>query len=126
MGAFADFINEHKITQDALLQTSHKLERLSEEELALLAKRAEKRAKQADVTYEKAELAKPAHSGKGVSKLHLGRALADQPVSKRVRGKLVRAANELAKGKLSEPLTAPKLFGTVGVQWGKRPKAKKR
>lgn len=124
MGVFADFINQHKISTDALVKASAKLEALTDQDVALRAKRTEKRAKQADVTYAKAEIAKP-KSGRGVSALVIEKAVADKPVAKRVRGKLVRAVNSVLGGK-GEAATTAKLFGKVGVKYGKRPKAKKK
>jgi hypothetical protein len=124
MGAFADFINQHKITADALVKASAKAEEASEKDLELLSKRAEKRAKQADVTYDKAGLAKP-KSGRGVSALLVGKALEGKALPKRVRGKLVRAVNAVLGGK-GEAATTAKLFAKEGVKYGKKPKAKKK
>ena len=124
MGVFSEFIASNKITPEALVKASAKAEARSEADEALRLKRAEKRAKQADVTYEKAGIAKP-KLGRGLSSLLVDKAIADKKLPKRVRGKLVRAVNAALGGK-GEAATVIKLFGKGGVKHGKKPKAKKK
>lgn len=123
MGALTDALNQHGIKPDAVTATSNKLETHTEESYALLQKRRVKRSAQPDVTYDKAGIAKPGASGRGITPLQLQAALADKPIPRKVRAKVVAAVNALLKEKGKPAVDTKALFGAVGRRAGKSKKA---
>jgi hypothetical protein len=79
-----------------------------------MAARAKARAEKK--SYAELTLAKPA-SGRGVSLYKISEAMADRPLPKRVRAKLLRAVRKAAKG---EAVEAKALFGDVARRKGLR------
>ncbi|MFN0063940.1 MAG: hypothetical protein ACKVPX_15645 [Myxococcaceae bacterium] len=121
MGTFKSFIEAQKLSVDAIAQTSSRLEASSGEGRALATKRHAKRRTEAQKSYADAGLAKPP-TGRGISARHVQAAIADEPLPRKVRTKLVRAVAELAKKKGGE-VTHALLFGEIKVKAGKKAEA---
>lgn len=124
MGTFQQFLNDSKIDTQALLRRSAQLEARAEEDRRLALKRSAKRRDKDTQPKSYAELgiSKP-KSGRGVSAQQLQAALANQPLSPRVRGKIVRAVNDVLKKKGAEPVAPAALFGDIKPRPGAKPKA---
>ncbi len=114
MGAFAEFMQKHGIKPEALARVSARLERGAEADEAARTARAAARAEKK--SYTELNIAKPA-SGRGVSLVKIKAAMADQPLPRRVRAKLLRAARKASKG---EAVEAKELFGEVARKAGLR------
>lgn len=124
MGSFQQFLNDKQISQETLLRLSRQLEAHTDEDRTLARKRADKRrgTDTKDKPYAELGLGKP-RSGRGISAQQLSAALGDQPLSPRVRGKLVRAVNAVLTKKGGGAVDSKALFGEVPVRSG--PSAKK-
>jgi len=114
MGAFAEFMEKHKIKPESLARVSDVLERGAEADAAARLARAKARADKKP--YAELNIAKPT-SGRGVSALKVREAMEDKPMPKRVRAKLLRAARKMSKG---DNLAAKDLFGEVARKPGLR------
>lgn len=117
MGAFADVLKQHGIATPQLVAKSNEVEALQDEDLALVAKRAEKRAKTPDQGYDKLGIAKP-RTGRGVTKLQVEAALADKPIPRRARAKALRAVNAMLKAKGKDAVDIKTLFAKVESRRG--------
>ncbi|NTX14144.1 hypothetical protein HUA76_25395 [Myxococcus sp. CA056] len=119
MGSFQQFLTEKQIASDTLLRLSRQLEAQAETDRTLKRKRSDKRRNKdtQGKSYTELSLAKP-KSGRGVSGQQLHAALADQPLPRRVRGKLVRAINAVLSKKGSGAVDPKALFGEVAVRSG--------
>ncbi|HEV8324047.1 MAG TPA: hypothetical protein VG389_20690 [Myxococcota bacterium] len=114
MGAFAQYLESHGIKPEHLARISERIERAGDEDARTMAARAKARAEKK--SYAELTLAKPA-SGRGVSLYKISEAMADRPLPKRVRAKLLRAVRKAAKG---EAVEAKALFGDVARRKGLR------
>jgi hypothetical protein len=124
MGAFSDFFSSSGLDPKAVMSASSRLEAQSKEGRALSTKRVAKRRTAKDKSYADAGVAKPPR-GRGFSESHLKNAMADRPVTVKVRSKILRAVNDrLAKaGKPAVEMKA--VFGEVPAAKGESTKAKK-
>lgn len=119
MGAFQQFLTEKQIAAETLLRLSRQLEAQDDTDRALKRKRSDKRRDKdtQGKSYSELALAKP-KSGRGVSEQQLKAALADLPLPRRVRGKLVRAVNAVLSKKGSGAVEPTALFGDAAVRAG--------
>ncbi|MCE9667214.1 hypothetical protein LY474_05240 [Myxococcus stipitatus] len=124
MGAFQQFLNEKHITPATVLRLSRQLEARGGEHHLLSRKRATKRRDKETQgkSYTELGLSKPP-SGRGVSAQQLEAALADQPLTRKVRGKLVRAINAVLSKQGGGAVDSKALFGDAAVRAGPAKKA---
>jgi len=121
MSKFADLVKEWAVSPEDIVKASNVSEARSSADRELSTKRRQVRNAGKKITEE------------GVKKPKLGRALTLKSVQiamngteqpRLVRGKLVRALNQLAKMKKKTALTAIDLFGEVKTKRGKPPAKK--
>lgn len=118
MGTFQTFLEKNKITAPQILRTSARLEAGGKEGRLLLKSRATKRRTEAGKSYADAGLAKPP-AGRGLGQGHLTQALADAPLPRKVRAKIVRAVSALlAKKGQKDAIDTKALFGEVAAKKG--------
>jgi hypothetical protein len=125
MGSFKSFIESKGITAAHLASASRRVEALDSASRGLLVKRvAKRRVKEtADKKYADLGIAKPTTSGRGLSQQQIELALADREISRKARGKILRAVNVIL-AKKSEPLADMKiLFEGTKARVGKKPLA---
>ncbi len=110
MGSFKEFLENHQLSAVAIARMSVRIEQQTDQDRLLVAKRKDKRKNQADKSYTDLEIAKP-KLGRGVRLHHIEAALADRKIPKRVRGKIVRAVNQLLQKKSgANPIDSLLLF----------------
>lgn len=117
MSQLSDFLNEHKITEEALIGASRALEKLSPEERDTRTKR--KNARAAKKAYGELNLEKTKARGRGLTKDTLARALAGQPLPRLARQKIVRAVNTLLTSAKKDAIDWRPLFTDAKVKKGK-------
>lgn len=122
MGTFADVLQSRSLTPEQILRMSARLEKVQNEDRELIRKRAEKRRRTPNKSYEEVGIAKP-RSGRVLQPGHLAAAMEDKPVPGPVRTKLLRAVNALVEKKGGQPLRTTDLFGTVPGKQGKKPRS---
>jgi hypothetical protein len=123
MGSFKSFIESKGITAAQVATTSRRVEAYDETSRVLLAKRTTKRRvkETSDKKYADLGIAKPATSGRGVSQQQIELAVADKAISRKLRGKILRAVNVIL-AKKSEPAADMKvLFEGTKARAGKKP-----
>jgi hypothetical protein len=114
MGTFQQFLTQQQLDTRAVVRLSAQLEGHSDGDRLLEHKRWNKRRDKDSQGKSYAELGigKP-KSGRGASERQLQAALSDQPLSPRVRGKIVRAVNALLTRKGASPVAPAALFGDI-------------
>ncbi|MGE6759504.1 hypothetical protein ACQKGO_15895 [Corallococcus interemptor] len=119
MDTFQQFLDSQKISSAVLLRRSQQLEAHTGEDRTLKRKRATRRRdkEQQQKPYAELGLGKP-RSGRGLSEQQLTAAREDQPLSPRVRAKLVRAVNALLTKAGVTAVDAKALFGDVAARVG--------
>ena len=119
MGSFKHFLDEQKLEPRTLVRLSSQLEARSDTDRTLARQRSDKRRdkEKQGKPYAELGLAKP-RSGRGVSAQQVSAALADEPLSPKVRGKLVRAVSAAVAKKGGAPVTFQSLFGEVKASKG--------
>lgn len=122
MGTFKQFLDEQKLEPSTLVRLSSQVEARDDADRTLSRQRADKRRDKERQGKAYEGIAKP-RSGRGVSAQQVGAAIADEPLSPKVRGKLVRAVNAALAKKGGAAVTFPALFGEVKASQG--PTAKK-
>jgi hypothetical protein len=123
MGTFKTFLESKSITPAQLAATSKRIELPDLESRQLLVKRAAKRRvkETAAKKYSELDIAKPKTAGRGISQQQIEAALAEKEVSRKARGKILRAVNAILVKK-SEPATDMKvLFEGTKARAGKKP-----
>ena len=125
MGTFKQFLSDKQLEPQTLVRLSDQLEARAEEDRKLAKQRSDKRRDKEKQTKPYAELGigKP-KSGRGVSLQQVSAALEDQPLSPKVRGKLVRAVNAVLSKKGGGAVDPQALFGPVPARKGAATKAK--
>ena len=126
MGTLKTFVEQKGITEKHLLVASNRVEHGGNDARALLNARSKKRRikETADKKYAELNLGKPV-SNRGLSSQQVAAALADKPVSKRVRSKVLRAVNAVLTAKYEAAFEMKAIFeGTAGRE-GKKPKETK-
>jgi hypothetical protein len=123
MGHFKSFVESKGITAAQIATTSRRIEAVDDASRTALEKRAAKRRDKDTATKKYAELnlAKPATSGRGISAKQVEAAIAEKEVSRKARGKILRAVNVIL-AKKSEPAADMKvLFEGTKARAGKKP-----
>jgi hypothetical protein len=123
MGQFKSFVESKGITVAHIAITSNRVEAADDVARTALEKRAAKRRDKDSATKKYAELnlAKPATSGRGISAKQVEAALAEKEISRKARGKILRAVNTIL-AKKSEPAADMKaLFEGTKARAGKKP-----
>lgn len=123
MGTLKTFIDSKGITEKHILAASNRVEAGGQESRSMLIARVAKRRIKdtADKKYAELNLAKP-KSMRGVSAQQWHAALADKPLSTRVRGKIFRAVNAALATKKQPAVEMKALFEGTTVRAGKKPK----
>ena len=123
MGTFQTFLASKSITPKAIAITSKRIESFDETSRDLMGKRWGKRhvKETADKKYAELNIAKPTQYGRGVSEKQLNLAAKDLLVTRKVRGKILKAVNVILTKK-GQPATDMKtLFEGVKARVGKKP-----
>lgn len=125
MGTFKQFVEEKQISLEAVVRASRKLEAFAEGDRELLQKRAAKRRDKdrKDKPYTELGIGKP-KNGRGASEQQWELALADKPLGRKARGKLLRAVNAVLARKGGGSVDGKALFGEVPVRRGANAKDK--
>ena len=123
MGTFKTFLDSKSITPKAVAITSKRLESFDATSRLVMGKRWNKRhtKETADKKYAELNIAKPTQYGRGVSEKQLALAAKDLLVTRKVRGKILKAVNTILTKK-NQPATDMKtLFEGVKARVGKKP-----
>lgn len=128
MGTFKSFMESKSLTGAQIATTSKRLEALDAESRGMLLKRAHKRAdkEQASKKYDELGLAKPAVLGRGVTEVQVAAAMAEKEVSRKVRGKILRAVNAILVKKGQPAADMKVLFEGTKARAGKKVEAAKK
>lgn len=123
MGTFQTFLSSKSITPKAIAITSKRIESFDETSRDLMGKRWNKRhtKETADKKYAELNLAKPIQYGRGVSEKQLAAAVKDAPVTRKVRGKILKAVNTMLTKKGEPAVDMKVLFEGVKARVGKKP-----
>ncbi len=123
MGTFQTFLSSKSITPKAIAITSKRIESFDETSRDLMGKRWNKRhtKETADKKYAELNLAKPTQYGRGVSEKQLAAAVKDAPVTRKVRGKILKAVNVMLTKKGEPAVDMKVLFEGVKARVGKKP-----
>lgn len=124
MGTFQQFLTDKQLDTTAIARLSAQLEAHTDADRTLTHKRwAKRRDKDTQgKSYAELEIGKP-KSGRGVSAQQLQAAMKDQPLTPRVRAKIVRAVNALLTKKGGQPVASAALFGEIKPRRGPKAKA---
>ncbi|MCG3174883.1 MAG: hypothetical protein GMKNLPBB_03172 [Myxococcota bacterium] len=118
MGTFAEYLQSSGIKEHQILRVSKKLEQFTREDYNRRAARMKARADAKK--YGEVNALKPEHSGRAVTEKSLKLALADEPIARKSRSKILKAVNELLKSKGKEPVNTRTLFGLAPVKKGRK------
>jgi hypothetical protein len=118
MSTLQKFFEDKKLTAKHVSVASRRIEAFKEGDDLLRSKRAAKRRNEPDKKYAELEIGKP-NSGRGVSELAIGAALAGKPVARKVRSKILRAVNTILATKKQPAVDMKALFEGVEVRKGK-------
>lgn len=121
MSALQSFLDAKGLKKEALYWASQRLEAHDEESLKKAAARAAHKA----AKKEGAALPEKPKSGRGITQKQIEIALAGKALTKKVRGKFLRAANALLEKAKKDKATMQDLFGEVKALAGKKVVAKK-
>lgn len=123
MGSFKSFIESKGITATQLATTSSRIEAYDLASRELVVKRIQKRRvkETADKKYAELGIAKPATSGRGISLQQIELALADKELSRKARGKILRAVNVILAKKSESAADMKVLFEGTKARVGKKP-----
>jgi hypothetical protein len=122
MGTFKTFLESKKITASLVATTSARVEALDAAARTLLVKRTTKRrvAETKDKKYAELNLEKPKTSGRAISLKQVEAAISEKAITRKARGKILRAVNVIL-AKKSEPVADMKiLFEGQKAQVGKK------
>lgn len=125
MGTFQTFISGKSITPKAIAITSKRIEAFDETSRDLMGKRWNKRKvkETADKKYAELNIAKPAQYGRGVTEKQIAAAVKDVAVTRKVRGKILKAVNTILTKKGQPAVDMKGLFEGVAARVGKKPEA---
>lgn len=128
MGTLKSFLDSKSITEKQLILVSGRLETFDEADRALMVKRSAKRRdkEQATKKYEELSLTKPKAMGRGLTALQLSAAVADKPVARKVRTKILRAVNHVLSKKSQPAADMKALFEGTKARVGKKTEEKKK
>jgi hypothetical protein len=123
MGTFKSFLESKGITATQVATTSERVEAFDAASRTLIVKRAGKRrvAETKDKKYAELGIEKPKTSGRAISSKQVEAALADKELTRKARGKILRAVNVIL-AKKSQPAADMKvLFEGAKARVGKKP-----
>ncbi len=128
MGTLKSFLDSKGITEKQLVLVSSQLESFDEADRNAMLKRSAKRRdkEQAAKKYAELNLAKPKAMGRGLSSLQLSAAVADKPVARKVRTKILRAVNHVLSKKSQAAADMKALFEGTTARVGKKVEEKKK
>lgn len=123
MGQLKSFVESKGITVAQIIVASSRIEASTEASRTLLEKRAAKRRDKDTATkkYAELDLAKPATSGRGISAKQVEAALGEKEVSRKARGKILRAVNVILAKKSQPAADMKALFEGTKARAGKKP-----
>lgn len=122
MAKFAEVLKSLAADAKAVAEVSRKLERHNAKDHELVRQR--RRVAVAGKKLSEANIAKP-RTGRGLTVKAVELAVTGATQPRRVRAKLLRAVNAIAKHKKKNAVTAVELFGEAKVKVGKPPVKKK-
>ncbi len=124
MGTLKTFLDSKKISSKQIATTSKRIETWDATSRTLLVKRFDKRGDKelAAKKYSELEIGKPAQMGRGVSQKQVDAAIAETPVARKVRSKILRAVNTLLTAKKEAAVDMKALFEGTKHKAGKKPK----
>lgn len=124
MGTLKTFLDSKKISSKQIATTSKRIETWDATSRTLLVKRFDKRGDKelAAKKYSELEIGKPAQMGRGVSQKQVDAAIAETPVARKVRSKILRAVNTLLTAKKEAAVDMKALFEGSKHKAGKKPK----
>ena len=129
MGTLKTFLDSKKITAEQLVRISDRIEAIDASGKTLLVKRAAfRRSKEAtgikDFTkkYSTVNIEKPKAAGRGLNTISISNALADRPVARKIRAKMLRAVNHLLTTKKDTAVEMKALFEGTAMKLGKKAK----
>lgn len=123
MGTFESFLSSKTITPANIAITSRRIEAFDETSRDLMGKRWKKRTTKetADKKYAELSIGKPAQHGRGVSEKQVALAAKGVAVSRKVRGKILRAVNAILTKKGQPAADMKVLFEGSAARVGKKP-----
>lgn len=123
MGTFESFLSSKKISIEELASASQRIEAHSKSSRAQLVKRAQKRRDKdaAAKSYADMGLAKPPTSGRAVTPALLHAAVAGRPLTRKSRGKILRAVGVVLAKRKEAPADMKALFDESKARVGKKP-----
>lgn len=124
MGTLKTFLDSKGITPKHLVVASNRLEAWGNDGRYMISRRAAKRRAKDEKPYAELGLTKPV-SGRGLSEQQVSAALADQPLPRKVRAKVLRAVNAVLATKKQGAVELKALFEGTTMKKGKAPKAAK-
>lgn len=124
MGTLKTFLDSKKISSKQIATTSKRIETWDATSRTLLVKRFDKRGDKelAAKKYSELEIGKPAQMGRGVSQKQVDAAIAETPVARKVRSKILRAVNTLLTAKKEAAVDMKALFEGTKHKAGRKPK----
>jgi hypothetical protein len=123
MGTFQTFLTSKSITPKAIAITSKRIETFDDTSRLLMGKRWNKRhtKETADKKYAELNIAKPPQYGRGVSEKQVNLAAKDLLITRKVRGKILKAVNTILVKKGQPAADMKTLFEGVKARVGKKP-----
>ena len=123
MGTFQTFLASKSLTPKAIAITSKRIETFDETSRLLMGKRWNKRhtKETADKKYAELNIAKPVQYGRGVSEKQINLALKDLLITRKVRGKILKAVNTILVKKGQPAVDMKTVFEGVKARVGKKP-----
>ncbi len=124
MGTLKSFLDSKSITAKHVHDTSKRIENHGAADRTLLVKRVAKRANKENEkkTYAELNLAKPAAMGRGVTVVQVEAAIAEKPVPRKVRTKILKAVNTILAAKKETAVDNKALFEGTKAKPGKKAK----
>ncbi len=123
MGTFQTFLASKSLTPKSIAITSKRIEAFDETSRLLMGKRWSKRVTKetADKKYAELNIAKPAQAGRGVTEKQIAAADKDTAVTRKVRGKILKAVNVILTKKGQPAVDMKVLFEGTKARVGKKP-----
>ena len=123
MGTFQTFLASKSLTPKSIAITSKRIEAFDETSRSLMGKRWSKRVTKetADKKYAELNIAKPAQAGRGVTEKQIAAADKDTAVTRKVRGKILKAVNVILTKKGQPAVDMKVLFEGTKARVGKKP-----
>ena len=123
MGTFQTFLASKSLTPKSIAITSKRIEAFDETSRLLMGKRWSKRVTKetADKKYAELNIAKPTQYGRGVSEKQINLAIKDLLITRKVRGKILKAVNTILVKKGQPAVDMKTVFEGVKARVGKKP-----